>query len=648
MLNFRDKSLRMDILYILCSRLFETIEMNKKNLSLCAIILACTGIAAQKQQNDSIPLQKLDEVVVSDSRFALKRENSGKTVIKITKEELERNQGRTVAEIITTKSGFEINGSRGREGNILSIFARGGRGKQVLVLIDGVRVSDPSSSASEYDLRLLPVANIESIEIIKGAASTLYGTNAATAVINITTKKSSKKAISGNFQSTVGTQQTADQQNYNASEFTNLASVNGSLKGFSYSLGITNRYSNGLSDITNTSEKDPYSNYSLDLKLGYQFTENFDFQVYANQTQLETAYDDSFNGVDAPFFYNSQQERLGIASKYSYSDKGSLNVNAAYAEYKSENISAFPNDFQAKNYTIDLFNKYTFQNQFYTIVGLNYIHDESEFSEDKKITITDPYVNFVYVSSFGLNINAGARLNNNSEYGNQWVYNLNPSYTYKLSNGYVKALSSYATSYITPSLTQLYGFFGANSDLLPEENRTIEGGLEYANTALRVSALYFNRDENNPIIYDGASGYQNSAGFIDAQGLEVELDWNLSEALQWTANYTFTERKGDNAIRIPKHKLNTSFDVTWSKTTFSSLNYAFVGKRLDSDFSTFPAGQLNLGAFSIVNFYFSHALLEQKLNVFLNVDNLLNEKFVETIGFNTRGRNIRIGFNLSL
>lgn len=622
--------------------------MNKNFLSLCAIVLACNGIAAQQQQNDSVALQKLDEVVVSDSRFALKRENSGKTVIKITAAELARNQGRTVAEIITTKSGFEINGSRGREGTILGIFARGGRGKQVLIIIDGVRVSDPSSSSSEYDLRLLPVSNIESIEIVKGAASTLYGTNAATAVINITTKKASKKAISGNFQSTVGTQQTADNQNYNASEFTNLANINGSLNRFNYSLGVTNRFSNGLSDLINTEEKDAYANYSLDLKLGYQFAENFDIQLYANQTKLNTGYDDSFVGIDAPFLFNSEQERIGIASKYSYSDQGSLHINAAYAEYTSENISAFPNDFEANNYTLDIFNKYTFNNQFYTILGLNYIQDASRFAEDRQITITDPYANFVYVSSFGLNLNAGARLNNNSEYGNKLVYNLNPSFSYKLDDGYIKVLSSYATSYITPSLTQLYGFFGANPDLNPEENRTIEGGMEYANSTLRASALYFNRDENNPIIFDGANGYQNSEGFIDAQGLEVEVDWNLSEVIQWTANYTFTERKGDNAIRIPKHKANTSFDVTISETTFASFNYAFVGKRLDSDFSTFPSTQINLDAFSLVNFYFSHTLLDQKLKVFLNVDNLLNEEFVETIGFNTRGRNVRIGFNLTL
>ncbi|MEP0213406.1 MAG: TonB-dependent receptor plug domain-containing protein, partial [Cellulophaga sp.] len=155
--------------------------MNKKIIGLCAAVLASATVVAQQEQEEQ-KVQKLDEVVVSDSRFELKRENSGKTVIKITAEELKRNQGKTVAEIINAKSGFSIAGSTSRQGTVLGVFARGGRGRQVLVIVDGVRVSDPSSVGQEYDLRLLTAANIESIEIIKGAASTLYGTNAATAV----------------------------------------------------------------------------------------------------------------------------------------------------------------------------------------------------------------------------------------------------------------------------------------------------------------------------------------------------------------------------------------------------------------------------------------------------------------------------------
>ena len=620
--------------------------MNKQFLCLYAIGIACTTLVAQQRQNDSITLQKLDEVVVTDSRFELKRENSGKTIIKITAEEMQRNQGKTVAEIITTKSGLEITGSRGREGAVLGVYARGGRGKQVLVLIDGVRVSDPSSSSSEYDLRLLNAANIESIEIIKGASSALYGTNAATAVINITTKKASKRAIAGGFQSSVGTQQTAEKQDYNASEFSNTALVSGSLSKFNYQVGFSNRYSNGLSDIVTTeNEKDPFSEYSTDVKIGYEFSKKFTVQLYGNQTKLRTDYDKSYGLFDAPYQYLSQQERVGLSSKIAYNPKGSLHINAAYAQYDSENISAFPSNFVGNNFTVDVFNKYAFNAKLFTILGVNYIQDESKFTELKKITITDPYANLVYVSPIGVNLNVGARLNTNSEYGSKVVYNINPSYVYKLDAGYVKVLSSYATSYITPALTQLFGFFGANPELQPEENRTIEGGLEFATNTLRLSTLYFSRNEENPIVY-GANGYENGEGFIDAQGLEVELDWQIAADFNWSANYTFTERKGDNAIRIPKHKINTSLAYKISDKSFSSVNYSYVGNRLHTDFNTLS--DVSLDAFSLVNIYLRHQILSDRLKVFLNVDNLLNDKYTEVVGFTTRGRNIRIGLNLSL
>ncbi len=645
MLNFRDKSLRMgtDILF---SRLFEKIEMNKQILSFCAFALACTGLVAQEQQNEKVTLQKLDEVVVSDSRFELKRENSGKTVIKITAAEMERNQGKTVAEIINTKSGIEINGSRGRDGQVLGLYVRGGRGKQVLIIIDGVRVSDPSSTSSEYDLRLLSTANIASIEIIKGAASTLYGTNAATVVINITTKKASEDKISGNFQSSFGTQQTANDQNYNISEFSNNALVSGTLSKFNYAVGISNRYSDGLSSlITEQNEKDFFSNYSADVKLGYKFSDKFNLQVYANQTKYRTAYDESFGYSDADYFYNSDQERVGLSSKYSYSEKGSLQINAAYTNYESESISSYPSSYTGNNYTADVFNKYVFNNQFYTILGLNYIQDESEFTAVENITITDPYANVVYVSPFGLNINAGARLNNNSEYGSHVVYNVNPSYSYKLENAYVKLLGSYATSYITPSLSQLYGFFGANADLNPEESSTIEGGVEYANDKLRISALYFNRDENQTIVY-GATGYENVDGYIKAQGVEIELDWSLIDVLNLTTNYTFTERTGDSAIRIPKHKINANLGYQISDKTNANLSYTLTGERYDTNYNTFLNEEL--ASYSLVNLYVSHQLLSNKLKVFLNAENLLNEEYTEVIGYTTRGRNFRLGLNLSL
>ncbi|MGB5460130.1 MAG: TonB-dependent receptor plug domain-containing protein, partial [Eudoraea sp.] len=416
--------------------------MIKRGSLFCILCVLLTTVSAQNQR-DTMELQALDEVVVSDSRFPIKRENSGKTVIKIGLKELENNQGKTVAEIINSKSGIEINGSRGRQGEVLGVFARGGRGRQVLILIDGIRVSDPSSFSQEYDLRLLATSNIESIEIIKGASSTLYGMSAATAVINITSKKVSDKKISGDFQSSIGTNQTSFEQNYNIADFSNTASIAGTLESFTYSLGFSNVYTNGLSSIiTEANEEDPFSRYNMDLKLGYAFNDKINLTIYANQTNLNSAYDESFGLIDAPYNFLTKQKRLGLSSKWSY-EKGDLNLNGSFTNYKSDNRSAFPSMFEGNNYVVDLFNRYTFDHRIYTILGVNYNLDRAEAEGTQEFSLIDPYANLVYVSSFGLNINAGLRLNLHSEYGSHLVYNINPSYSFGIDEGYLKFMGSY-------------------------------------------------------------------------------------------------------------------------------------------------------------------------------------------------------------
>lgn len=619
--------------------------MNKRCIIFCAASLVCANVAFGQEKEK---VQKLDEVVVIDSRFELKRENSGKTVIKITQEELQRNQGKTITEIINTKSGFSIAGANGRDGVVLGVFARGGRGRQVLILVDGIRVSDPSSVNQEYDLRLLSTANVESIEIIKGAASSLYGTNAATAVINITTKIAADKSVAGSFQVSVGTNQTTDNQNYHLNDFSNSAQVGGTLSKFSYAVGFSNRYSDGLSAIvTPTNEKDDFSNYSTNIKLGYAFSDKFSLKIYGNHTNVRTQFDESFGMFDAPYEFFSEQKRVGTTTNYKYKN-GELVLNAGLSDYASESVSAFPNEYEGTNLVVDLYNKYNFSDKLYTILGANYSKDETEFLETKDFTILDPYANVVYVSDFGLNLNTGFRLNNHSEYGSHFVYNVNPSFRFYTDSGYLKLMGSYATSYITPSLNQLFGNFGANPSLEPEENTTIEGGAEFtSNDNFRVSALYFNRKEENFVFY-GANGYENASNTIDANGLEVNLDYSPTNNVSLTANYTLTERKGDNAIRLPKHKINASLGYSFSKKTSASLTYQLTGERTDTDFGTFPSADVDLDAFSLLGFYMSHQLVENKLKVFVNANNLLNSEYTEIFGFTTKGRNIRLGLSLNL
>nr|WP_293296229.1 TonB-dependent receptor plug domain-containing protein [Allomuricauda sp.] len=620
--------------------------MKKNHLWLITALFAGQGIFAQQIQQDSLKVQQLDEVVVSDSKFELKRENSGKTVIKITAEEMQRNQGRTVAEIINTKSGIEIAGSRGRDGDVLGVYARGGRGRQVLIIIDGVRVADPSTFSAEYDLRLLSPSTIESIEIIKGAASTLYGTNAVTAVINITTKKSSKKKMAGNFETSVGTNQTSEDQNYNIGSIQNSANVNGTLGKFNYGVDFSNRYKSGLSAaVTPENEEDVFSNYSTNVRFGYQFTERFGVQLYGNQTKFRNEYDASL--AEAPNVGKNEQQRVGVSSEFEYG-KGSFHLNAAYTDYESMANDTFgESTTEGNNWVLDVYHKYVFGEQFHTILGVNYIKDEAIFAEEVDFTIVDPYANVVYVSDFGLNLNAGARLNNHSEYGNHFVYNLNPSYVFDTNKGYIKLMGSYATSYITPNLTQLFGAFGGNPDLEPEENTTIEAGVEFKlNNTLRISTVYFDRNETNAIGYDANFTTINVADEIDANGVEVEATWLPLSNFSVNANYTFTERKGDNAIRIPKHKANVSVWYQFCESTNASLSYAYTGERFDTDFSTFT--DVALDPFSILNLSVQHELIKNKLNVFVNADNLLNEDYRELLGFTTRGRNFRVGLSLNL
>ena len=82
------------------------------------------------------------------------------------------------------------------------------------------------------------------------------------------------------------------------------------------------------------------------------------------------------------------------------------------------------------------------------------------------------------------------------------------------------------------------------------------------------------------------------------------------------------------------------------ESTNASLSYAYTGERFDTDFATFS--DIALEPFSLLNFSIRHELIKNKVNVFLNADNLLNEDYRELLGFTTRGRNFRVGLNLNL
>lgn len=626
--------------------------MNKKYVTLCASVLLGTIISAQEK--DSIAVQELDEVVVSDSRFALKRENSGKTVIKITAEELQRSQGQTVSEIIGRQTGIIVNGSRSNAGQNISVFARGGNNRQVLVIIDGIQVSDPSNVNAEYDLRLLNTSQIETIEIVKGAASTLYGNAAATTVINITTKQATSDGVSLNIESSLGTNQSEEGQDFNTiSDYSNAVTFQAKKDKLSLLVSGGQQFTDGLSAAIGE-ESDAFSRIDGLFKIGYAFSDRLTINASATYNKLDSDFDNGFPVEDADFTFDGEQSRFTLSSKYSYKN-GSINFNGAFNQITRSFQSNFPSAFDSESLIFDVFNKYTFNNKFYTILGVNIIDNKTLFSSEQDATTVDPYANAVYVSDFGLNVNAGLRLNNHSEYGTNLIYNFNPSYVIKTKEGYLKFLGSYATSFIAPNLSQLFGPFGPNTELEPEENTTIEAGVEYKlSNSIRISALYFDRNERDRIIFffDNAtfeSQFRNQDEEANFNGFELELEAKPLKGLNITANYTFIDNDTELAARIPKSSVNGLLGYSFSTKTYASLSYQFNADRQDVFFDpiTFASTPVTLDSYSVLDLYVKHRITD-KLSAFASLNNIFNEEYQEVLNFTTRGRNARFGISLTL
>lgn len=643
--------------------------MNNKTTVFAVLAFGMPVFSFAQQHADSTNVERLDEVVVTDSKFHLKRENSGKVITKITQEELQHLQGKSISEIINSKAGIEINGTKSNAGQNLAYYIRGGRNRQVLVLIDGIAVTDASQIANDYDLRLLNADQVESIEILKGASSTLYGSGAASAVINVILKKASKDKISATFQSVVGSNQSAKDDNFSIEDFRNSVSVNGTLEKFTYLASFGNQYTDGLSAIADGSESDAYNAINGNLKLGYQFSGAFQLHTYASFDKFKADFDDAFSGIDTDDLSKTNQYRLGIAPEFKYKN-GSLSLKAAYNNIEREIISGFPAQFNAESIIGDIYNRYNFNDRFYTVFGVNAQENKMQsFSipfggtdfeqsidpDEAKFTIIDPYANVVYVSDFGLNVNTGARYNNHSEYGSHFVYSLNPSFKKDMDFGYIKGLASYSTAYITPSLYQLFEPTYGNLELKPEENISIELGAELniANKAT-FSVVYFKREEMNFIDFvdlgDFMFQYTNVEADFTASGIEFTANYRFSKSIRLNANATYTKIEESLNLRIPKLKVNARLDYQLCDATFLSLSYQFNDDRRDSVFNnaTFMNDDVTLNSYSLLDLYLSHTILMNKVKLFANVTNILNEEYMELFGYSTKGRNINLGITIRL
>ena len=645
----------------------------KKTVKAVAI-LALLNACAFAQEKDSVKVNQLKEVVISDTKFAQRQEKSGKVIEVISAKDLEKKSGQSLATVLSQVTGVEINGNQSANGKNLGYYIRGGKNRQVLILIDGIPVTDASGISLEYDLRLLPVEQVERIEVMKGAASTLYGTGAATGVINITLKKASKKAIEGNAYVNIGSNNTSEDKKYNGQDFNQGFSVTGTQKKVNFFTGFNSTETKNMSQIAGENyEPDSFSRQNAIAKLGYKATDKLTFDFFGNYDRLKNKYDLVFDNTG---FYDtdinattSEQVRFGFSPQYKYNkgqfvlNSGFTKLNREYSEYNTYTTATDYSLYQSRSVILDGFNKYNVNTNFAVIVGANYqFHDMASQTpygnlerEATKFNILDGYTTLVYHFDFGLNINTGGRLNHHSAYGNNFVFNFNPSYNFKTSFP-LKVLASYSTAYITPSLYQLYSEYG-NAELTPEKNATLEAGFETQlfDKKIKLDAVAFYRDQTNSIDFyfnpsTFESFYVNIDGTNKAKGVETEITFDVTAKLRLNANYTFTQV--DEALNrlVPKHKANAGLDFQPNSRTLFNVNYQYFDARNDAYFdgNTFTATTVELGSYQLVNALVKYELIKSRLTVFGSVTNIFNEEFIENIGYATRGRNFKLGLNIVL
>ena len=623
--------------------------------------LACsfvsTTLFAQEEKKEKVEF--LEEVVVTATKFETNTKNVGKIIYTITQETIKNNAGKTISDLLNEIPGVEINGNFSTKGQNLGYYIRGGRNRQVAILINGVAVNDPSSFNGDFDLRQIDINQIERIEVLKGASSTLYGTGAATGVINILLKKASKKEFAATFTSSIGTNTSSEDTRFAGDTYMTSLNMNGTLKNVDYLLALSANSSNGLSAAESTTntlfEEDAFTRKNVLLNLNFHINNQLKIGVNSSYNQFFT----DFDGTDYdPVTYEatpadrdnrlkSVQKRFGVHADYKYA-KGMLKVRTFFTGIQ-RNETPSEDYFKGEVYGLDVFNYYNINSKYSFLVGFTAqsqdMLQQTAYSAIEKGSgkqhFYDPYVSFNYNSNVGFHLNAGTRLNIHSEYNQNVVFNVNPSYNFRFLDSDAKIFASYSTAFVTPTLSEIFTKLPSIDALLPEEDVTIEGGFELLfSKKLVLNATYFHREETNKIGYDPIS-YQtiNDFGTFSAKGVETEITFKASDKMQLSANYTFIDRDESLLLKIPQNKFFVKAAYHLLTDTFTSLSYRFVDATKDF-------GNVALPSYQLVDFFVNHQLLEDTVTFYGSVTNLFNEDFQEIAGYTTRGRNYNIGLRL--
>ena len=634
-----------------------------KTIRSTLILILCfipIEITAQNLTAEADTTLQLGEVTIQATKIPISDRETTRPVQIITRAEIDQSGSSNFGQLLQHQSGIRVNGSEGTPGSNLDLFVRGATGEYVLILIDGAAINDPSGVGGAIDLRLLPLHDIERIEILKGNQSALYGTDALGGVINIITRKASQDEVQLNANVEYGA--------YHS--FNGSGNLNGSFSDkIRYRFGYGRTSSNGISAAAapegETFNEDGFQRNNYSGSVMIKPFENLSVKTFLNYSDFEGDYDaGAFQ--DAENRYSVTMWNPGVSAEYG-SER--FRIHSTYQFVGTERLfqSQFgETPFEGSFKNLDSYLNIEIRNGLKALAGVNWQNqivpaNEEMGLEKKEASFTSPYATMIYRSPLGIGLEAGLRFNSHSEYGTNTTYSVSPSFE---KSEKLKFFASIGSGFKAPTLEQLFGQFGANPNLEPETSRNVEFGVEsyFAGQSLKAEAVYFNRKIDDLITFDFASGYLNRDE-ENVNGFELDLNWIVNSALTLGTYYNYLTgetitlneageiESEDELIRRPNHLFGVKASYRFDNGLLLRMDGEFVTERTDLFFdpeNNFAAEQVTLDPLLLANAYAGYSLFQNRGNLYLTVRNLFDADFTEVYGFNTLGIHIRGGLRVNL
>ncbi|HUL02748.1 MAG TPA: TonB-dependent receptor [Gemmatimonadales bacterium] len=565
---------------------------------------------------------------------------------------------------------------QGSFGGVASLFLRGGQSNYVKVLLDGVPLNDPGGS---FDFSSLSTEGVERIEVLRGPASVLYGSDAVTGVVQIFTTRGSAK--------------TRGEATFDGGAYGTLAwsaRLSGTARAVSYSVGASRATSDGMYSVNNNYDNtvvtghvrfapDDRTDAALTVRYGddtYHFPTNGAGDTLADRNQFTHGSGPTV-GLDAGHRFSQRVEgRVLIAA--SGSDGGYDNAPDSAGDpnlFRSQDKLRRASADARANITLGPGTVLT-TGGVLEREGANSTNEcESAFGSCSSPPIDTTrwnralYAQLVSDPRRRVSLVAGGRLESNERFGTYATYR--GGVAWRLARG-TRARATVGSAFREPTFFENFstGFTTGNPDLEPEHSHCWEVGLEQSlgGAPATFSTTVFGQRFANMIDYDpnaapGAPNYRNVAE-ASADGVELGVQVSPEGGLSLGASYTYLATNvitsgfdssqgaalaaGQPLLRRPKHsgRFDAAYRVRGRGS--ASLSVTYVGERADQDFSTFPAPRVMLPSYARVDLGGEAVLVRPHagtpgVTARLRVENLFNASYEEVKNYPARPRVLFLG-----